>query len=312
MERSLPCTYNPSTQTLPYNSGPCIPQAPVASSIYTLPPTVPTHQSLLISNFPSYSLIPQAQAKHGGFLAAREPILELNGPPPRQVQNTPHSTTHGHQYQSMASQHATSPHPQTPRINSQATLKETDYCPVCTLPLPPPHPETGDKSAAEVHIEDCIRVHEVSRHTLSTAAPSANIARVTGGMNIIGVLQPGGTGQAQYSCRMVVYHAKEEDTWDYSTENEQFAAQAETFTSSDQPVSNTVEKLMPSSPIANPRTSTKGNLRRKAECVICFEEFEVGDTIARLECLCRYHKRCIREWFDRKGNGDCPIHAVRE
>lgn len=26
------------------------------------------------------------------------------------------------------------------------------------------------------------------------------------------------------------------------------------------------------------------------ECVICFEEFEVGCEIARLECLCRYHK----------------------
>lgn len=29
---------------------------------------------------------------------------------------------------------------------------------------------------------------------------------------------------------------------------------------------------------------------QKAECVICFEEVEVGDVIARLECLCRYHK----------------------
>jgi len=26
------------------------------------------------------------------------------------------------------------------------------------------------------------------------------------------------------------------------------------------------------------------------ECVICFEEFEIGCEIARLECLCRYHK----------------------
>lgn len=31
----------------------------------------------------------------------------------------------------------------------------------------------------------------------------------------------------------------------------------------------------------------------KAECVICFEEFEEGDVIARLECLCRYHKVCF-------------------
>ena len=28
----------------------------------------------------------------------------------------------------------------------------------------------------------------------------------------------------------------------------------------------------------------------EAECVICFEEFEVGDEMGRLECLCKFHK----------------------
>ena len=26
------------------------------------------------------------------------------------------------------------------------------------------------------------------------------------------------------------------------------------------------------------------------ECVICFEEFKVGDEMGRLECLCKFHK----------------------
>jgi len=26
------------------------------------------------------------------------------------------------------------------------------------------------------------------------------------------------------------------------------------------------------------------------ECVICFEEFVVGDEMGRLECLCKFHK----------------------
>jgi hypothetical protein len=30
------------------------------------------------------------------------------------------------------------------------------------------------------------------------------------------------------------------------------------------------------------------------ECVICFEEFEEGTEIARLECFCRYHK--VSHW----------------
>lgn len=34
----------------------------------------------------------------------------------------------------------------------------------------------------------------------------------------------------------------------------------------------------------------KATERDEAECVICFEEFEVGQDVARLECLCRYHK----------------------
>jgi hypothetical protein len=29
-----------------------------------------------------------------------------------------------------------------------------------------------------------------------------------------------------------------------------------------------------------------------AECVICFEEFETGDEMGRLECLCRFHRVC--------------------
>ena len=28
----------------------------------------------------------------------------------------------------------------------------------------------------------------------------------------------------------------------------------------------------------------------EAECVICFEEFEQGVEMGRLECLCRFHK----------------------
>ncbi|KAK9370068.1 FYVE zinc finger-domain-containing protein [Lipomyces kononenkoae] len=46
------------------------------------------------------------------------------------------------------------------------------------------------------------------------------------------------------------------------------------------------------------------------ECVICFEEFEKNDLVARLECLCVYHRKCIKAWFDKKGAGECPIHTV--
>ncbi|PGH11171.1 hypothetical protein AJ79_05013 [Helicocarpus griseus UAMH5409] len=44
------------------------------------------------------------------------------------------------------------------------------------------------------------------------------------------------------------------------------------------------------------------------ECTICMEEYEVGDSLARLECLCKFHKRCIVEWLERKM--ECPVHKV--
>ncbi|CAO3592270.1 unnamed protein product [Absidia cylindrospora] len=43
------------------------------------------------------------------------------------------------------------------------------------------------------------------------------------------------------------------------------------------------------------------------ECIICFEEFAQGDTIARLGCLCSYHHSCIHGWFSL-GKG-CPVHS---
>ncbi|KAJ5698098.1 hypothetical protein N7462_000103 [Penicillium macrosclerotiorum] len=42
------------------------------------------------------------------------------------------------------------------------------------------------------------------------------------------------------------------------------------------------------------------------ECMICMEEYKVGDKLARLECLCKFHKRCIVGWFERKM--ECPVH----
>ncbi|XP_022244822.1 E3 ubiquitin-protein ligase ZNRF2-like isoform X1 [Limulus polyphemus] len=38
----------------------------------------------------------------------------------------------------------------------------------------------------------------------------------------------------------------------------------------------------------------------KGECVICFEELEQGDTIARLPCLCIYHKVFHVTWGLKK------------
>ena len=44
------------------------------------------------------------------------------------------------------------------------------------------------------------------------------------------------------------------------------------------------------------------------ECSICMVEYNVGDELARLECLCKFHKECIVEWLGRKA--ECPVHKL--
>ncbi|MBN3315191.1 ZNRF1 ligase, partial [Atractosteus spatula] len=60
--------------------------------------------------------------------------------------------------------------------------------------------------------------------------------------------------------------------------------------------------------LSKPRLSYNDDVLRKdaGECVICLEELQQGDTIARLPCLCIYHKSCIDSWFEI--NRSCPEH----
>eukprot|EP01137_Pigoraptor_chileana_P000079 Opistho-2@35654 len=48
------------------------------------------------------------------------------------------------------------------------------------------------------------------------------------------------------------------------------------------------------------------DLPGEIECQICLEEFTTGQVVARLGCLCMFHKRCVDGWF-RKSRS-CPSH----
>ncbi|KAJ2907053.1 hypothetical protein MKZ38_008621 [Zalerion maritima] len=56
-----------------------------------------------------------------------------------------------------------------------------------------------------------------------------------------------------------------------------------------------------------PYKATEKDCVDSAECTICLEEFEVGVPMARLECLCRFHKSCIMAWW-KNHPGRCPVH----
>jgi len=48
------------------------------------------------------------------------------------------------------------------------------------------------------------------------------------------------------------------------------------------------------------------NMNRSDECAICLDNMECGQRIARLKCLCVYHKACIDLWLNK--NIWCPNH----
>ncbi len=56
-----------------------------------------------------------------------------------------------------------------------------------------------------------------------------------------------------------------------------------------------------------PYRATEKDCVDAAECTICLEELEVGVPMARLECFCRFHEKCIRAWFVKRP-GRCPVH----
>ncbi|XP_026856956.2 E3 ubiquitin-protein ligase znrf2 [Electrophorus electricus] len=60
--------------------------------------------------------------------------------------------------------------------------------------------------------------------------------------------------------------------------------------------------------LTKPRVTYNEDVLSKeaGECAICLEDLLQGDTIARLPCLCIYHKGCIDEWFEV--NRWCPEH----
>ncbi|RXG48015.1 hypothetical protein VDGE_04447 [Verticillium dahliae] len=56
-----------------------------------------------------------------------------------------------------------------------------------------------------------------------------------------------------------------------------------------------------------PYVATEKDCIDSAECTICLEEFVAGVQMARLECLCRFHRSCISAWFVNHP-GRCPVH----
>lgn len=85
---------------------------------------------------------------------------------------------------------------------------------------------------------------------------------------------------------------------------------------SDEPVENQDDQVQQVGSVQSnqtiPQSSEKKEDIVENECVICLEDLKPGDKVGRLECLCVFHYKCIKDWFNKKGYGECPVHFIHK
>lgn len=188
------------------------------------------------------------------------------------------SSSYNHQHRSFFNQMPPALHPeqaQPPRPRRQ--IPEEDECPICGNELPPRGPD-NDESARDQHVEECIALHSAASVapaplTQQTSASLPN--QRTRGMSSAGNTGNAGEGASSASNRM----------------------------------SHAARGMFPYTATEKDCVDDEGH---EAECIICLEDFEAGDKMARLVCWCKFHEKCIKEWWDKKGRGACPTHQLQE
>lgn len=185
-------------------------------------------------------------------------------------------------------------------------VREEDECPVCGTHAPPFGP-SGNQPAREQHIEACINSHLIFSSTPQRNTPEPTSALAT----------PVDDSNNAFNPARLPQLGGEADS-----------------PSPAPPPSSTPTTLPPLPPAARSHQrmlvyhatekDCHDDTGAPVECVICLDDFEPGQEMGRLECLCKFHRPCIKGWWEsgkagppeRGGKGDrwgtCPTHALQE
>lgn len=155
----------------------------------------------------------------------------------------------------------------------RARITESDICPICFRIFPPIGP-TSTEASREQHIAECISSREAASSLTSHSRSMSMSSRPN---------PAEGTSRHRVSIS--------------SQQNPEMLAQS--FAPEVAP------QMLPFKANEKDCMGQDGNPQ---ECSICMVEYDVGDSLARLECLCCFHEECIRSWFERKK--ECPVHKV--
>jgi hypothetical protein len=140
--------------------------------------------------------------------------------------------------------------PPQPQLTPRRQIAEEDECPVCGNELPAKGPD-GDETARIQHVGDCIALHSGSPPPPVTTPADLSSTSLPS-QRTRGMSNAAGNGEGS-SNRM----------------------------------SMMARGMVPYVATEKDCVDEEGN---EAECVICFEEFEAGDKMARLVCWCKFHE----------------------
>ena len=216
---------------------------------------------------------PQPQIPTHGRFQSLDSLNRYYPPPPPQrprIRSMLDADPNLHPLISPSIDSSNSPHHQRPHVPPRPRLRESDICPVCRRPLPPKGP-SGDETAREAHIMSCIAARDPTSSSFRARASSSTNHNLPPGFPV-----PTSSSAPDASHSHMPPSPSER------------ALHFISFTATEKDC-----------------LGEDGNLQ---ECSICMVEYDVGDTLARLECLCKFHRECIVSWLERKQ--ECPLHKI--
>lgn len=148
-----------------------------------------------------------------------------------------------------------------PRAIPPPQLREEDECPICHSALPPKGPD-GSETAREQHVTECIESHFSSSGPRALHPPPAVAIQAAVVATAATPAQAQGTAGSPANSGPLP---------------------SPSFTQQRRTTGMVVYH-------ASEKDCVGEDGEGGQECVICFEEFTVGDEMGRLECLCKFHK----------------------
>lgn len=147
-------------------------------------------------------------------------------------------------------------------------IAEEDECPICGEELPPKG-DNGETKDREAHVESCIKDHMYS------STPTASE-----------------TAQQQDPQQQQQRTPQRPRVGIPGVEGASGGSSSHSISSSPRPSGSRPRRMTGGRMLVYKATEKDcmGDDSLAVECVICFEEFEVGDDMGRLECLCKFHR----------------------